>query len=470
MKRRTKKKQEKKENLKQKIASLTNGKFPKQDAFILDNSPLLSALCTRRAGKSYAAGKKLIKAALENPKSICLYIALTSASANNIMWGAVLKELDEEFKLNAHFNNAKMIMTLENGSEIRLAGADASDKEMEKFLGGKYPLIIIDEAGSFKQDLKTLIEENLEPAVSDYDGQIVMIGTPTRFTNGYFYHVTTDKEKGWSKHKWHTFDNPFMEENFRKKIAQLKERSPNIEETPMFRRMYMGEWVIDIDELVYKYDPKKNNIAHLPNRHYNYILAVDLGYNDATAYSVIAYSFEDKHCYIARSFKETHQIITKVGQRIKSLDSRYHFTRMVVDNASQQAVEELKQRWALPLIPAEKTQKIDFIELMNADFQMGLIKIVTSDCKEYVDELKKLIKADDDSKDFEHPDYDNHCCDASLYGWRHAYNYLFKEKVLEPPKTAQQEVDEWEQKEVESLQNKPEDEEFNNFTIEEMLA
>lgn len=387
------------------------------------------------------------------------------------MWAAVLKELDEKYELNAHFNNAKMIMTLPNGSEIRLAGADASDKEMEKFLGGKYPLIVIDEAGSFKQDLKTLIEENLEPAVSDYDGQIVMIGTPTRFTNGYFYQVTTGKEKGWSVSKWHTFDNPFMEDNFRKKIAQLKERNPRIEETPMFRRMYLGEWVIDIDELVYKYNSDVNNIAHLPNRHYNYILAVDLGYNDATSYTVVAYSFEDKHCYIARSFKKTEQIITNVATQIKALDAKYRFVKMVVDNASKQAVEELKQRWGLPLVAAEKTQKIDFIELMNADFQTGLIKVVAPECKEYITELQTLIKADDDSKDFEHPAYDNHCCDGALYGWRFAYNYLFKAQANKPPpKTAQEQVDEWEQKEIESLQNPTISDEYNDFDIEGLLA
>jgi len=386
------------------------------------------------------------------------------------MWSAVLKELDEKHNLGAHFNNAKMIMSFDNGSEIRLAGADASDKEMEKFLGGKYPLIVIDEAGSFKQNLKTLIEENLEPAVSDYDGQIVMIGTPTRFTNGYFYQVTTGKEKGWNVSKWHTFDNPYMEENFRKKIAQLKERSPDVVNTPMFKRMYLGEWVIDLSELVYKYKSDKNRIAHLPDRHYNYILAVDLGYNDASAYSIIAYSFEDKHCYIARSFKETHQIITSVANKIKALDARYRFTKMVIDNASKQAVEELKQRWGLPLVAAEKTQKIDFIELMNADFQMGLIKIVGKDCKEYTKELETLIKADEDSKDYEHPAYDNHCCDASLYGWRHAYNYMFKEKAERPRQTPQQQVDDWEQKEVELLQNKTQDEEYNTFTEEEMYA
>ena len=59
--------------------------FVAQKDFVLDDSPRVSALCTRRAGKSFGVGLKLLRAAYREPESTCLYLGLTRQTAKRIM-------------------------------------------------------------------------------------------------------------------------------------------------------------------------------------------------------------------------------------------------------------------------------------------------------------------------------------------------------------------------------------------------
>src|SRR5690606_34805605 len=116
--------------------------------------------------------------------------------------------------LGAKFNQVELTMTLKNGSVIILGGAN-DDSEIERYRGGAYPLVIIDEAQSVRSYLKVLVEEILAPATIDYAGQIVMIGTPNASAMGYFHDAATGKlvrpdtgEPIWSNHSWTGLDNP----------------------------------------------------------------------------------------------------------------------------------------------------------------------------------------------------------------------------------------------------------------------
>ena len=216
--------------------------FPEQYDFIHSNEILAAALCTRRAGKSYAVGEKLFKKCFDHPGATVLYLALTRDSAKRIMWKDILPVIARRKGINVKSNISELTLTMDNGSVIKLAGADSDENEKEKFLGGKYAYCAIDEAGSFSTDLETLIYEYLEPAVADYDGCIDLIGTPTVFWQGFFCKVTEGDEKGWKVFKWNTSHNPFMK-SWQKRLDILKERYPRVEETPGYQRMYLGRWV-----------------------------------------------------------------------------------------------------------------------------------------------------------------------------------------------------------------------------------
>jgi len=402
-------------------------KFPEQLAFINENAPLASALCPRRAGKSYAIGLKLFKKAYDYPGSTVLYISLTKESAKRIMWRDVLMEIAREYGIAIVERQSVLEIDIPNGSMIKLAGADSSVKEKEKFLGGKYPYVCIDEAGSFTQNLADMIYEYLEPAVADFEGSIDLVGTPTVFWQGFFCRVTEGREAGWVNHRWNTLDNPYMRDKWQKRLDLLKERDPRVEETPRYQRMYLAVWVKDMDNLIYKFQLDRNLIDMLPTGEVDgQVLGIDLGYNDATAYNLCRYYFHDEALYFIKSFKKEGQIIDDVVRTMRDFIKEYDIHTVVIDNASKQVVETLKARFALydvVIYAADKRDKMEYIGFMNSDLIMGKIKLLKDATADYQEELENLIKDPNNLKTVEHPSCANHLCDAGLYSWRYARNY-----------------------------------------------
>ncbi len=437
---------------------LVDDNFPKQAAFIRSKAHRKAALCTRRAGKSYGVGLALYKASMETPGASCLYLALTRDSARKIMWKDVMKVIDREKKLGCTFNETMLTVTLPNGSVIYMAGADATKDEMEKYLGGKYVLVIIDEAGSFRQDLRKLVYENLEPTVADYDGAIVLIGTPTSMTSGLFFDVTkpkhADREAGWEVHEWDTFDNPYMSDKWRKRLERMVEANPAVVDTPFYRRMYKKEWVLDLSELCYKYAPGRNDAPRLPDgRSWHYVLGVDLGWTDASAFVVAAFDVEYNELYFVIAHKQGGMTISDVAERIRYYQRQYPFYKIIIDNASKQAVEEMKQRHGLPLEAADKVGKAEFMDLMSDEMILGRIMALPEAvdlCAEWSDLIWDDRERERTGKRVEHSACENHLADGALYAWRHCYQYLAPKHTPKPPKkTEEQKVDEWEAREAE---------------------
>jgi hypothetical protein len=261
----------------------------------------------------------MFKRALEVEGSSILYIALTRDSAKKIMWKDCIKVLNKKYELGCKFNEVELTATLPTGTIIYLTGVDAKPSEMEKLLGQKYALVIIDEAASFRINLDDLVYKTLLPAVSDYDGQILMIGTPGLITKGLFFDITTGKEPGWKVFKWSWEDNPYQRKHIQKQLEILKTTKPGFELTPAYKQMYTGQWYIDEDKLVYKFAEVRNTAPSLPKaREYFYILGVDLGYDpDPSAFVLAAYSAHDPNLYFIHAEKKTKMDVTSVANRIK---------------------------------------------------------------------------------------------------------------------------------------------------------
>ena len=66
-----------KEQRKSHALNLSKTLFKEQVDFIQDPSKRKAAICSRRSGKSYSAGRYLIKEALEDEGTTCVYIART---------------------------------------------------------------------------------------------------------------------------------------------------------------------------------------------------------------------------------------------------------------------------------------------------------------------------------------------------------------------------------------------------------
>jgi len=435
---------------------LTASKFEAQRRFLDDGSKFKAARCTRRAGKSYADALMLFESALNHPGASVLYLGITFGSAKRIMWKDCVKAVNRRHKIGGVPNESELTMTLPNGSVIYLAGADSNEKEMEKLLGQKYPLIVIDEAQSWKQDLNHLVYNILKPCVADYEGQIVMTGTPNNVKRGLFYDVTTGKEPGWSAHEWTAFDNPYMRDKWDREIQDLMARKPGIEHTPGFKQNYLNEWCVDESSLVYKFDSQRNQVAETPNHRTNrdgwqYVIGVDLGYSpDPTAFVVMTFQRFDKALYVIDCHKEHEMIPSVVAARIKHYLSKYPNAHVVMDAANLQAVEEMRQRHQLPIKAAEKHGKPGFIALMNDDIVRGVVKLCAR-ADDLADEWSQLVW-EDEARKKEDPRCENHLSDAALYAWRYAFNYLSEDRPQ--PEPDGDEADEFWSREAERIRPK----------------
>lgn len=412
--------------------SLKDVSFDKQHEFITHPHRLKALFCTRRAAKSYTGGLYLVNEALAHPRSNCLYIGLTRMSAKGIVWNDILKDIDRKNNLGMEFNGSELTATLPNGSHIICTGADSEDSAMEKLLGKKYKLVVIDEAASFTIDLKRLIYGILKPATVDQGGTICLLGTSGNFTTGLFFDITTEKESGWKLFEWTAFDNPHIATQWQEELDDIKINRPGFMETPLYKQWYLNQWVIDTEQLVYRFAYGRNEYSVLPpllhsprgTTAWQTVLGVDLGYDpDPSAFVIVRFNQHDSILYVEECFKKTQMDVTDVAERIKQYQSIYDIDRVVIDGSNKQAVMEMQRRHDIPLTPAEKKGKVDFIQIMNAEMIQGKVKL-SAQCQELKDEYLNLIWDPKSLKKQEHPNCDNHLTDAALYAWRFCYAYL----------------------------------------------
>lgn len=412
--------------------------FAQQLQFI-DNPAKRKVLCTtRRSGKSTATAFYLINEALLNPRSKLLYVHLTKNEAKTTMWSDIFETVF--LKLGIKADLVGLEIRFENGSIIYLTGIDATPREMDKLRGKKYRLAVIDECQSFSQDLKQLINQVLGPTLADANATICLCGTPGNQMGEHFWWQVNrpdSNEKGWTFFHWSWQDNPHVKVNMQKHVDEMLFNDPLTKKTPWFRQEYLGEWVPETDARVYRSE-SVNYIDKLPEgflKGATYILSIDLGYVDATAFIVSAYNKSfNKNLYIIESNKQSGLNITAVANVIKSYRTKYNFITIVVDAANLQCVEEMRQIHALPLFAAEKAGKEAHIALLNSDFITQNVCILKHSNQELIKELNTLIwdiKALVRGKHKEDATKDNHLTDALLYGHHASRHYWYKPTELD---------------------------------------
>ncbi|MES2359934.1 MAG: terminase family protein [Gemmatimonadota bacterium] len=391
--------------------------FAQQLAFIADAGRAKAALCSRRAGKTYAACAYLLLAAFRNPGTVSAYIALTRASAKRLLWEELIR-FDHRHSLGLTFNHSELTARLPNGSSIFLVGADDA-ATIERLRGGKYLLAIVDEAASFRPSvLESLVREILRPALIDLRGTLCLIGTPGAACVGLFHDATTDPASPFKLHHWTVLENPHVP-HAREELDHERKANHWTEDHPIYRREWLGEWVRDSGSLVYQYEPTRNGTGVLgggPAR--QTILGCDYGVVDATAFAIWAWEPHQQTCVLLECWGQTGLIPSEAARIVRELNAKWHFDRIVGDvgGLGKGFAEEARQRFAVPIMPAQKTNKRGYIELFNGDLKSGLIRVVADKCKQWVEEA--TICQWDEKREKEDPRFDNHCLDAALYGWR----------------------------------------------------
>lgn len=407
--------------------------FDKQLSFIQDPALYKTAVCSRRAGKTIACAADLISTAINNKDVLCLYITLSAKNAKKLVWKELLK-INREYKLGGDANVSELTITFPNGSQVACSGANTAD-EIEKFRGLPIKKCYIDECQSFPEYLEELVDEVIEPALLDHNGSLCLIGTPGPLLMGYFYDCTMNSE--WSHHFWTFFDNPFIASKSGVTHHELlnrvlKRRGVQISDASI-QREYFGKWMLDSNALLVKYNPGVNDFASLkPGIVYHYILGIDIGFNDADALAILAYSDDDPTTYLVEELITSHQGITPLVDQINKLDAKYHVTKMVMDmgGLGKKIGEELIKRYQIPVEAADKTRKMENIELMNDALRTG--KLMAKKDSRFAQDsylVEKDMKKSKPDKIMVSDRYHSDIIDSVLYSFKFSPAYAWM-----PPK------------------------------------
>lgn len=410
--------------------------FSHQLAFIDDPSRFKLALTTRRAGKTVSCAASLIATALEEPFLVCLYITLSRTNAKKIVWRE-LKKIDRQFGLGFEFNESELSAQAANGSIIYCSGA--SDRtEIEKFRGLAIKLCYIDECQSFPDYIRDLIDDVLAPALMDHAGTLCLIGTPGPVPTGFFYEASQGGY--WSKHTWSFWDNPHIK-NAKKVYEEELRRKGVGPDNPSIQREWFGKWVLDTDSLVYQYKAQRNHYETLPHGKLNYILGVDLGFNDADAIAVLAWSDSSPTTYLVEEKVTRKQGISDLVAQIEVLRNKYDVSKIVVDQGGlgKKIAEELSKRYKISVQAAEKVRKVEFIELMNDCLRTGTL-LAKKESRFAEDCMKVEWDSDKSTPDKKviSKRFHSDICEAVLYAWRESYSFTHT-PALAKPKTGSKE-------------------------------
>ncbi len=422
--------------------------FGKQLSFVEDPHSFKVAVCSRRSGKTVACAAHLIDTALKTSEVVCLYITLSRNNAKKLIWREIKKIL-HKYNIPAALDQQELSVTFTNGSIIYCSGAK-DDSEIEKFRGLPIKLCYIDECQSFREYIRDLVDDIIAPALLDHAGDLCLIGTPGAIPSGYFAEICGQvpekvfASEAWTNHHWTFFDNPYFPAVISGKYThhqllnrELKRRGVTVDD-PSIQREWFGKWVLDPDSLWIRYSRERNHFdgGEHPKKNYNYIMGIDLGFNDADAICVLAWSEKDHTTYLVHELVVAKQGLTELVDQIKEISSMYPISKMVIDEGGlgKKLAEEMRRRHGLPVQAADKARKQENVAFLNDALRTGKFK-AKADSKfaqdTYLVEIDRSKSRPDKIKLSDK--YHSDIIDAVLYAFKESPAYAFT-VPKEPPK------------------------------------
>jgi hypothetical protein len=225
-------------------------------------------------------------------------------------------------------------------------------------------------------------------------------------------------------------DNPHIDqEAYREALMLLDETTRN--------QLLYGHWVRDDGGQLYRFTLQDNVVESFKvDDGTRYILGIDLGASRksaTTAFVVVSYNDFNPHTlHIVESRALSTATPTECAQVIEQLHDEYDFVSIMCDAGALGAgyVEEFRQRYALPVEPAQKRDKLAMRKLLNGEFERGTLMVVGEKNSELISELLNL-QWDEKGLDAQ-PGQPDHLTDAMLYAYREAKHYAAQERDLPP--------------------------------------
>jgi len=367
-----------------------------------DKARLLLLCCSRRAGKSEVLSRMIADALLGcSHGEWVVFGARTLGIAKDIIW-AELSVLDAKYCLGWSINNSDLSIATQSGGRFRLFGVD-DRKSVDKVRGKKYRLVICDEASTYDEHLRELVEVAFDPGTKDLDGRIVLSGTPGYVKVGYWYEASQGIVRGWSCHHWTIRDNTHIAD-VEAKLAETREMFGWDDDHPTYVCEYLGVWADNSTLLVCDYNDARNGIDELPDDYslsWRHVIGIDFGSVDATAWVVLAVNpFTDER-YVVYSFSQSGLLGDEPVEITRELVERFKTTYVVSDPAGgglpfyKTFNAKHGQSMGCVIRSANKTDLLGRIRMFNAELRTGRLKFLRREAAGVIAETRRLLWKDE---------------------------------------------------------------------------
>ena len=387
--------------------------------------------CSRRAGKTELAARMLVDYCVE-PNTPCLYIHTKADNCKQQCWPLILKAASEIELAIEKADLTSMFITFTNGSSIKLAG-NSNKASAKDFRGGKYKLIILDEAQD-QCNMVEIVEDVCEPMLIDYENSVLVLqGTPPRRPKTYFEKCWNTK--GWKKYHFTMNDNPFLPGDPEEYIKGVAERKGISLEDSLIKREYRGEFVYDTEAQVFSgyktYDSLDD--PRIKDLHIDeVIIGNDYGWAAFNAIIAVAIDNKKHKGYVFHECKfnkadvskivHENKVAVELGKKLLLENgSNPGEIKIFGDTSDTEVLEEMKRVYGLPANQAWKYNKEEAITQLAEHCRTGAILIPKDGIME--DEFKQILYERDEEDNITpviddekyHPD----AMFALLYASRH---------------------------------------------------
>lgn len=425
------------EGIRERLIAALHDKQREALSLIESGERYISLCCGRRAGKTHLLATiiVLLLLDLEFGQEV-VFVAPTLKRGKELIWDEVEK-LCEDYALGYRLTAAQGTIRTHTGGRFRIVGLDNKKQVGKIARGGNTRAFLADEVQEFSHLLLGLLDA-AAPALGQTRGLFIAAGTPGYTRRGFWYGLSHGKD-GFRNVSWTLFDNPFLGRDAHEIVEEEIKRRSWPRDHPTLRREWFAEWIDDITRKVCELSGanKLDSLSRYDPATWRHVVAVDYGNSpDPCAFVVLAADPHDNFVAVVHAEYGERLSSDQICERTNALRIAYRAERIVGDSASggKTFIQDFNERHARAagfyMMPADKADKRDSIELVNTELRSQRLVVLTSGAGILIDEMEEL-QWDEDHKEF--LPGDDHAYDATRYGLRAIRAFVTKPAANAPP-------------------------------------
>ncbi len=281
-----------------------------QETIANDTHRFRVVVAGRRFGKTHLSIRELCYHA-RMPMSEVWYVAPTYRQAKQIVWRK-LKHRLQDLKWTQKVNESELTITLKNGSNISLKGADNADS----LRGIGLDMLVLDEFADIDPEAWY---EVLRPTLADRQGKALFIGTPKGMGNWAhdLYTMPLEQPGQWASFQYTTIEGGQV------KPEEIEAARKDLDERT-FRQEFLATFETYAGRIYYAFDRKDN--CQPPDAIDLSIVYIGMDFNIDPMSAVVAVRQGD-NLYV---IDEIRMFSSNTAEIVEEIKSRYGRSKIFV--------------------------------------------------------------------------------------------------------------------------------------------